>query len=163
MHPSNSIGALLFKEAEPNFINPSRVSPLKLSRQLTSGSSPTQRLLVGTRIAVCVSALFCSESVVVEPARIGAKSERMRKWVSGIFHNQEWERFEALMCLIFGEDVMYSQISPKMAISFQTMISPELAGISKGAYLLPVGESAVLIKFIRCGPSLRRRRPGRYV
>ncbi|KAJ7169024.1 hypothetical protein C8R46DRAFT_1218391 [Mycena filopes] len=131
MLADNSIGALLFKEAEPNFINPSRVSPMKLSRQASTGSSPTNRLLTGTKIAVCVSAMFCSESVVTEAAKIGPKSDRMRKWVSGIFHNQEWERFEALMCLVFGEEVMYSQITPKKAIAFQTMISPEAAGSSK--------------------------------
>ncbi|KAJ7028254.1 hypothetical protein C8F04DRAFT_1237675 [Mycena alexandri] len=131
MLADNSIGALVFKEAEPNFINPSRVSPLRLSRQASPGSNPTYRLLVGTRIATCVSALFCSESVIVEAAKIGAKSERMRKWVSGIFHNQEWERFEALMCLVFGEQTMYSQITPKKAVAFQTMISPETTGVSK--------------------------------
>ncbi|KAJ7709295.1 hypothetical protein B0H16DRAFT_1745939 [Mycena metata] len=131
MLADNAIGALVFQEAEPNFINPSRVSPLRLSRQASTGSNPTYRLLVGTRIATCVSALFCSESVVVEPAKIGAKSERMRKWISGIFHNQEWERFEALMCLVFGESVMYSQITPKKAVAFQTMISPDTAVASK--------------------------------
>ncbi|KAJ7024534.1 hypothetical protein C8F04DRAFT_1270228 [Mycena alexandri] len=133
MLADNSIGALMFKEAEPNFINPSRVSPLKLSRQASAGSSPTHRLMSGSKIAVCVSAIFCSESVVTEAVKIGPKSERMRKWVSGIFHNQEWERFEAIMCLVFGEDVMYSQITPKKAIAFQTMISPDVASSSKDA------------------------------
>ncbi|KAJ7720721.1 hypothetical protein B0H16DRAFT_1699910 [Mycena metata] len=131
MLADNSIGALVFKEADPYFINPSRVSPLRLASQTSTGSSPTQRLQVGNRIAVCVSALFCSESVLVEPAKIGPKSERMRKWVSGVFHNQEWERFESVMCLVFGEDLMYSQISPKKAVSFQTMLSPENAGAIK--------------------------------
>ncbi|KAJ7661404.1 hypothetical protein DFH06DRAFT_1325703 [Mycena polygramma] len=132
MLPDNSYGALTFKEAEPNFINPSRVSPLRLSRQASPGSSPNLRLLVGTRIAVCVSAVFCSESVLVEAGRIGPKSDRVRKWVSGIFHNQEWERFEALCCLVFGETVMYGQISSKKAVAFQTMISPDPSVGSKG-------------------------------
>ncbi|KAJ7642478.1 hypothetical protein DFH06DRAFT_1137488 [Mycena polygramma] len=128
----NSYGALTFKEAEPNFINPSRVSPLRLSRQASPGSSPTYRLLVGTRIALCVTSVFCSESVLAEPAKIGAKSDRVRKWLSGVFHNQEWERFEALCCLVFGETVMYGQISSKKAVAFQTMISPDSSGGTKG-------------------------------
>ncbi|KAJ7733482.1 hypothetical protein B0H16DRAFT_1468073 [Mycena metata] len=117
MLADNSIGALIFKESEPNFINPSRVSPLRLSSQSTTAASPTQRLMV--------------ESVLVEAAKISPKSERMRKWVSGVFHNQEWERFESLMCLVFGEDLMYTQISPKKAVSFQTMLSPDSAGAVK--------------------------------
>ncbi|KAJ7171044.1 hypothetical protein C8R46DRAFT_1216644 [Mycena filopes] len=121
----NSHGALLFKEASPNFINPSRVSPIRLSSRPSAGSTTTQRLHVDDRIATCVSALFCSESKLVVPAKIGAKSERMRKWISGIFHNQEWERFEALVCLVFGEQVLRAQLTPKHALSFQTMISPD--------------------------------------
>ncbi|KAJ7037572.1 hypothetical protein C8F04DRAFT_1180313 [Mycena alexandri] len=127
----NCIGAILFVESKPNFINPSRVSPLTLSRQLAAGSSGTQRLMYDSKIAVCVSAVFCTESVVVTAAKIGGKSERLRKWVSGIFHNQEWERFEALMCLVFGQEILYAQINNKKAISFQTMISPENSSASK--------------------------------
>ncbi|KAJ7029810.1 hypothetical protein C8F04DRAFT_1264537 [Mycena alexandri] len=127
----NCIGAMLFVDSKPNFINPSRVSPLNLSRQLSSGSSNTQRLLYDGKIAICVSAVFCTDSVVVSPSKIGGKSERFRKWVSGIFHNQDWERFKSLMCLVFGEDILYAQISNKKAISFQTMISPDNVSTSK--------------------------------
>ncbi|KAJ7703375.1 hypothetical protein B0H16DRAFT_1482942 [Mycena metata] len=127
----NCIGAMLFVESKPNFINPSRASPLVLSRQLAAGASGTQRLMYDNKIAVCVSAVFCTESVVVTAAKIGGKSERLRKWVSGIFHNQDWERFEALMCLVFGQDILYAQINNKKAISFQSMISPENSSGSK--------------------------------
>lgn len=132
MSHSNSIGAILFEQATPNFINPSRVSPVRLSRQPSPGSAGTQRLHVDNRIAVCVSALFCAESKIVTPTKIGGKSERMRKWLSGIFHNQEWERFQSLMCLVFGEHLLRAQISPKKALSFQTMISPVDATTDKG-------------------------------
>ncbi|KAJ7085286.1 hypothetical protein C8R44DRAFT_752885 [Mycena epipterygia] len=112
MIPENAISAMLFTHAEPCYINPSRVSPLLLSRQLAAGSSATQRLMLDKRVAVSV------------PVKLGPKSERMRKWLSGVFHNQDWERFEALMCLVFGEELMYAQLSKKKAIAFQTMISP---------------------------------------
>ncbi|KAJ7660718.1 hypothetical protein DFH06DRAFT_1129778 [Mycena polygramma] len=111
MLASNSIGAVVFERAEPKFINPSHVSPIVLSRQVIPGSSATQRLHVDGRVAV-----------------IGGKSERMRKWVSGIFHNQEWERFESLICFVFGEQVLRAQLSSKKALSFQTMISPDNGG-----------------------------------
>ncbi|KAJ7153850.1 hypothetical protein C8R46DRAFT_897499 [Mycena filopes] len=48
----------------------------------------------------------------------------MRKWPSGVLHDQEWERFESSVCLQFHEQTMYSQITDK-ALSFQTMISPD--------------------------------------
>ncbi|KAJ7616336.1 hypothetical protein DFH06DRAFT_1145606 [Mycena polygramma] len=120
----NAIGAVLFREANPNFINPSRVSPLRLTSQITAGSAATQRLMVDGRVAMCVSPVFCTESFVVEAKKIGANSERTRKWLSGIFHNQEWERFESLICLVFGEPILYAQLTPKKSMSFQTMMSP---------------------------------------
>ncbi|KAJ7079857.1 hypothetical protein C8R44DRAFT_754553 [Mycena epipterygia] len=128
MIPENAISAMLFTHAEPCYINPSRVSPLLLSRQLAAGSSATQRLMLDKRVAVSV------------PVKLGPKSERMRKWLSGVFHNQDWERFEALMCLVFGEELMYAQLSKKKAIAFQTMISPADAsggGSSKVASTTP--------------------------
>ncbi|KAJ7111512.1 hypothetical protein C8R44DRAFT_632986 [Mycena epipterygia] len=60
----------------------------------------------------------------------------MRKWLSGIFHNQEWERFESLMCLVFGETVLHAQISTKHAVSFQTMISPENLSSTRGTLVI---------------------------
>ncbi|KAJ7019254.1 hypothetical protein C8F04DRAFT_1197902 [Mycena alexandri] len=124
MLAKNCIGAMLFVEASPSFINLSRVSPLRLSKQASAGASATQRLLVDGQIAVCLSAVFCTDSMVVSAGKIGVKSERYRKWISGIFHNQDWERFESVVCLVFGEDLMYTQINNKKAVSFLTMISP---------------------------------------
>ncbi|KAJ7039399.1 hypothetical protein C8F04DRAFT_1255104 [Mycena alexandri] len=87
-------------------------------------------LLVDGQIAVCLSAIFCTDSVVVNAGKIGARSERYRKWIAGIFHNQDWERFESVVCLVFGEDIMYTQINNKKAVSFLSMISPVDAGTS---------------------------------
>ncbi|KAJ7626517.1 hypothetical protein DFH06DRAFT_1141828 [Mycena polygramma] len=120
----NAIGAVLFREADPNFINPSRVSPLLLSCQVTAGSAATQRLMVNGRVAMCVTSIFCTESFLVDAKKIGANTDRTRKWLSGIPHNQDFERLESLFCLVLGEHVLYAQITPKKALSFQTMMSP---------------------------------------
>ncbi|KAJ7611888.1 hypothetical protein DFH06DRAFT_1345280 [Mycena polygramma] len=120
----NSMNAILFERAEPNFINPSRVNPLDLGSKVSAGSTTTHRLYVGDRIAICVSAVCCMESYLVAPKRVGARSERMRKWFNAVFHDQDWERWEAILCLVFHEHVMYGQIVDK-AVSFQTMISPD--------------------------------------
>ncbi|KAJ7758271.1 hypothetical protein B0H16DRAFT_1885288 [Mycena metata] len=131
MLANNCIGAMLFVEGAPAFINLSRVSPLRLSKQASSGASATQRLLVDGKVAVCVSAIFCTDSMIISAGKIGTKTERTRKWISGILHNQDWERFESVVCLVFGEDVMYTQINNKKALAFQTMISPDSASGGK--------------------------------
>ncbi|KAJ7822379.1 hypothetical protein B0H14DRAFT_2598563 [Mycena olivaceomarginata] len=59
----NSHGAITFQEASPNLINPSRVSPIRLSSRISVGSSTTYRLHVGDRIATCVSAVFYSDDL----------------------------------------------------------------------------------------------------
>ncbi|KAJ7448103.1 hypothetical protein FB451DRAFT_766065 [Mycena latifolia] len=124
MLASNSMGAMLFTESEPNIINLSRVSPLRLSSQVSAGSSTTRQLHVDGRIAICVSAVCVTESYIVVPRKIGARSDRRRKTLSGVFHDQDWERFEAVVNLAFGETIMYGQMVDK-SIAFQTMISPE--------------------------------------
>ncbi|KAJ7677840.1 hypothetical protein DFH06DRAFT_1316635 [Mycena polygramma] len=124
MLAKNPMGAMLFEHAHPNFINPARISPLELGCKVSGGSTTTHRLYVRDRIAICVSAVCCMESHVVAPKRVGAKSERMRKWLNGVFHDQDWERFESILCLVFHERLMFGQIVDK-ALSFQTMISPD--------------------------------------
>ncbi|KAJ7615629.1 hypothetical protein DFH06DRAFT_1343597 [Mycena polygramma] len=126
MLASNSMGALTFDYAAPNFINLSRVSPLELSSRVSAGSSQTSRLYFGDRVAICVSAVCSTESHVVSPKRVGTKSELQRKWLSGVFHDQDYERFESIVCLVFGERIMYGQVTDK-ALSFQTMMSPDPA------------------------------------
>ncbi|KAJ6548900.1 hypothetical protein B0H19DRAFT_1265694 [Mycena capillaripes] len=124
MLAANSMSAMLFQSAEPNFINLSRVSPLDLTSRASAGSSQTSRLYVGDRIAICLSAVCCTESHVLAPKRIGPKTELQRKWFSGVLHDQDWERFESILCLVFGESIMYGQVTDK-SISFQTMMSPD--------------------------------------
>lgn len=116
------MGAVNFESAEPNFINLSRIPPLDLSVRATQNASQSARLYVGERIAICVSAVCSVQSCVVAAQKLGPKTESMRKWLSGVFHDQEWERFESVLCLVFAENVMYGQITDK-AISFQSMSS----------------------------------------
>jgi hypothetical protein len=156
---------MLFVDSAPNFINPARVSPVRLSTQVTSGPSSTRRLLVDGRIATCISAVFCSESVVITAEKIGQKSERTRKWVSGLFHNQDWERFESLICLVFGEDTMYAQINSRKAVAFQTMISPEpSAGVKGRVFLVDLLLDLLNKNRSRgCRPAVQQGCTGRYV
>ncbi|KAJ7137598.1 hypothetical protein C8R43DRAFT_1132186 [Mycena crocata] len=132
MNANNAFNSILFVEALGRYMNPSRSSPVKASVQLTSGANPSKRLNFNDHIAICVSALFCTESFVTQPKKIGASSDRLRKWVSGVFHNQEWERFESYMSLVFGEPLLHAQLSPEKALSFQSMMSPAADNTSRG-------------------------------
>ncbi|KAJ6474033.1 hypothetical protein C8R47DRAFT_1144579 [Mycena vitilis] len=131
MLADNSMGAMLLEQAEPNFVNLSRTSPVHLSTRVSAGSASTHRLYSGDRIAICVSAVCCTDSHVVAPKRIGAKSDRERKWVEGVLHDQDWERLESTSCLCFNEQTMYSQITGK-AVQFQTMLSPDPRNAPEG-------------------------------
>ncbi|KAJ6506336.1 hypothetical protein C8R47DRAFT_1209525 [Mycena vitilis] len=125
MLAANSMGAMLFERAEPNFVNLSRVSPLDLGSRVSGGSASTHRLYIGDRLAICVSAVCCTESHVVVPKRIGAKSDRERKWIEGVLHDQDYERWESCISLCFHANILYAQIRDK-AVQFQTMISPDI-------------------------------------
>ncbi|KAJ7747474.1 hypothetical protein B0H16DRAFT_1461954 [Mycena metata] len=123
MLADNAIGAVMFVESGPSFINPSRVSPVRLSAEVSTGATATKRLKVDNKVAICVTPIFSSESILIEPKKIGTNVDCTHKWLSGIMHNQEWERFESTMCLVFGELVLYAQLLSKHALAFQTMMS----------------------------------------
>ncbi|KAJ7239832.1 hypothetical protein C8J57DRAFT_103694 [Mycena rebaudengoi] len=64
----------------------------------------------------------------VDPARISiqtttADASLPRKWLTGLMHNQEYERFVALVCLAFGAAVVYGQLS-NGGLLFQSRLGP---------------------------------------
>ncbi|KAF7334761.1 hypothetical protein MSAN_02374600 [Mycena sanguinolenta] len=123
MLAANSMGAMLFTQSEPHYINLSRISPLELSIRPLANNATSHRLYYREHIAICVSAICCTESHLVTARRVGINSDRTRKYVSGVFHDQNWERFESILCLVYGQKVLYGQLADK-SISFQTVISP---------------------------------------
>ncbi|KAJ7187201.1 hypothetical protein C8R46DRAFT_1207166 [Mycena filopes] len=110
MLAANSVGAIVFQEAKPNYVNMSRISPLRLNTRMSGGASATCRMYIEDRVAICVSAICCTVSNLVAPKKIGIKSERMRKSISGVLHDQEWSDL----------------IAADKSVAFQTMISPEV-------------------------------------
>ncbi|KAJ7490176.1 hypothetical protein B0H11DRAFT_2229098 [Mycena galericulata] len=118
---SNSVGGVLFVEAPGGFINPSRVDPRRVTSQPTTADLSRYVLNVDGKTAICVSAIMASESTLVEGRAIGRS--RPRKWLSGVFHNQEYERFISFMCLTFGSSTMYGQLSSG-AVAFQSALGP---------------------------------------
>lgn len=122
----------MFVEAAGGFINPSRFDPRRIASQATSPDLSRYVLTVDGKTAVCVSAVMSSESVLREGRSIGRS--RPRKWLSGLLHNQEYERFVSFMCLAFGSGTMYSQLY-NAAVSFQTVLGPLPGGGDCGVHL----------------------------
>ncbi len=107
--------------AEPNYINLSRATPLKLEVKPTGTTNGgNARLFHGKDYAICVSAICSAESFLVTPQKLGASGDFVRKSLTGIMHDQEWERFASLACLVFGQDIMYGQMTEK-SIAFQSI------------------------------------------
>jgi hypothetical protein len=108
------------------FINPSRISPALLVIRNTTQASQSARLNVGSRVAICVSAGMCLESFMVEPHQGTGSAPRKRRYLSLLFHNQEWERWESCMCLAFSETFLFTQMTD-FAVHMGSVISPAKA------------------------------------
>ncbi|KAJ7445310.1 hypothetical protein FB451DRAFT_1412823 [Mycena latifolia] len=97
--------ALAFRTAG-RYINPSHASPSyvclrTVDRKVTDA---THRLFVGVDSAICVSTGMCT-------------------YVEVCLLNQDWERWEAFMCVCYNERSIYASITD-LALHFGTKISP---------------------------------------
>ncbi|KAJ7662745.1 hypothetical protein DFH06DRAFT_1396900 [Mycena polygramma] len=140
LQPSNSLGAMTFEYAAPNFINLSRIPPFDLSSRESAGSARVSRLYFGGRVAVCVAAVCSIESHVVAPNNPGPQSDVQCKWLSGVMHDQDWERFEAIVCLVVGEQFMYGQLTDN-AVTFRTRLNPDPVLAESGNAMSSVSSS----------------------
>ncbi|KAJ7205112.1 hypothetical protein C8J57DRAFT_1541939 [Mycena rebaudengoi] len=121
----NSVGAVTFEFAPGGFLNPSRFDPRRIGIQSTTADSSRYILVADDKPAICVSAVMAAESVLREGQSIGKAMPR--KWLTALFHNQEYERFVSLMCLAFNTTCVYGQLAHG-GVVFQTRM-----GSSKGA------------------------------
>lgn len=102
-----------------SFINPSHISPLDVSVRQIPGARTRYHLYTRSRKpAMCVSSVYCKESHLLEPTEHGLR----QKWMSGIFHSQEWECCVGLVCTAFEEECFSSQVSLD-AVQFLTRAS----------------------------------------
>jgi hypothetical protein len=99
-----------------NFVNPSRVSPLNLLVRSVPGARTRYYLYTKDRMpAMCVSSVYCKESHLLAPPERGLR----QKWMTGIFHSQEWERCVGLVCTTFKHRYVSAQIGQD-AMQFST-------------------------------------------
>jgi hypothetical protein len=81
-------------------------------------------------------------SYLLEPPEKGLR----QKWLSGIFHSQEWDRVVGFIVTVFGHERLSAQLN-KDAMQFTTK-----AFFGKGMSPLIFARSPLIISF-RSGPS----------
>ena len=98
------------------YINPSRADPREIVViPVRISTSERLHLYVGDQVAICVSPIFSVEDHLRDPSEVGLK----QKYISGIFHSQEWERLCGFMCMAFQKEYLSAQLF-KDALSFTT-------------------------------------------
>ncbi|KAJ7902345.1 hypothetical protein B0H13DRAFT_1882593 [Mycena leptocephala] len=120
--PSSIFNAITFI-AKGIHCNPSRVNPNTMSRIQHAQKTNQDVLSVGDRPAVFLSCGSCTESHVTVAVASSSTPPRYRKFISLLYHNQDYERYEAFMCLCFNRVSLYTSMSEK-AIQMQTLLSP---------------------------------------
>ncbi|KAJ7832808.1 hypothetical protein B0H13DRAFT_1914816, partial [Mycena leptocephala] len=78
--------------------------------------------MAGAKVAICVTSGMCMRSHVVTGVKTFGSPPREHKYINVVMHNQDWERWAAFMCLCFGQQLLYANITD-LAIQFGTMMS----------------------------------------
>ncbi|KAF9041178.1 hypothetical protein BJ165DRAFT_1406163 [Panaeolus papilionaceus] len=104
---------------QDQWVNPSRASPLDVElREVIVGGASRLNMYRGNSPAIGISTGYVSESFVLgAPVNSGVR----QKFLSIIFHSQEWERFCGWVCMVFGRDAMHAQLAQD-ALKFSTRV-----------------------------------------
>lgn len=108
--------ALTFKSSG-RFINPSRASPLEVYSTHTATDGSRAVIYAANTMAVMVTSIYTVGSCLHRSPTVGLAVHS----VEGIPHQQEAQRLQAFIPMVFGYDMMNAQIS-KGAMSFVTKI-----------------------------------------
>ncbi|KAJ7619245.1 hypothetical protein DFH06DRAFT_1342103 [Mycena polygramma] len=104
-----------------SFVNPARVDPRNITAIPTKNSGSSMRINIDGRVAICVSPGVLSQSCITRVVETTGHQVRCHKYIYMLFHDQEWERWAAFMCLCFGHPYMYANITA-IALQFGTML-----------------------------------------
>ncbi|KAJ7156833.1 hypothetical protein C8R43DRAFT_949100 [Mycena crocata] len=97
------------------YVNPARVSPAAITTRPTQSGSMNMRVNVDSRVAICWSPGMILESFLTDPTA-------RRKYIALLLHSQEWQRWEAFMCLVFAEEHLFSPMT-RLAIHIGSVIN----------------------------------------
>ncbi|KAJ7710828.1 hypothetical protein B0H17DRAFT_1224009 [Mycena rosella] len=113
--------AMIFTQFE-EFINPSRVSPTVITVKPTKTGGLSLRLHVGTKVAICVSVGMCTESCLVDAVQTRSTPPMYHKYLALMYHNYDWQRWAAFVCLCFKEPFMFAPMQ-ELALQIGTVLS----------------------------------------
>ncbi|KAJ7075572.1 hypothetical protein C8R43DRAFT_1143783 [Mycena crocata] len=108
-------GSLELPLATVSTSNPARVSPADITTRPTQTGSMNMRVNVDSRVAICWSPGMILESFLTN-------STARRKYIALLLHSQEWQRWEAFMCLVFAEQHLFSPMT-RLAIHIGSVIN----------------------------------------
>ncbi|KAJ6512498.1 hypothetical protein C8R45DRAFT_960590, partial [Mycena sanguinolenta] len=105
------------------YVNPVRVSPLKIATSPTKAASANCRLTMGKSgpPAAFVTAGMCTDSCLTKFFTTTGVESYIYKYVSMLLHSQDRERFDAFMCLCFGREHLYTSMTDG-AIQFSSAL-----------------------------------------
>ncbi|KAF6751807.1 hypothetical protein DFP72DRAFT_1070845 [Ephemerocybe angulata] len=110
--------------------NPARASPLDIAMRTVPGSNQRYNFYCATNPAVPLTAVSCGwleRSQLVAPSETGLR----QKYVTVIFHTQEWERTIGFIRTASGYPELYAQLS-RDALQFSTRSQSTRAPTSPG-------------------------------
>jgi hypothetical protein len=122
---STIVDAITFTSAGI-FVNPSRASPYRVKPQppaLDAQRSATYALTVNA-VQTYQYAVFTSVVVVTRADLTDRNTSSMFRQINGVLCQQEWERFCAFFCMVFGERELRAQIYED-AVTFSTRARPK--------------------------------------
>lgn len=98
-------------------MNLSRIDPRSLCVKVGRGAiNPAIQLRGNDCPAICVSVIRVGESFLIDPKPVNSKSQKI---LTGTFHSMEYERFVAVLCVVFGVNEVRTQTAGNM-VAFST-------------------------------------------
>ncbi|KAJ2914761.1 hypothetical protein MD484_g5657, partial [Candolleomyces efflorescens] len=109
-----ALNAITFIECG-RFVNPSRASPMNVEVLPQTATSNRFYLSRNGEPLIGVSCIYLEHSHLLFETTSGM----IQKFIRGIFHSQEWERFVAWICMVFGHRRLHAQLL-RDALQFST-------------------------------------------
>ena len=104
---------MTFVEQRP-YINPARISPARIVPKPMKNSAGdltgVMRLTIDGEPAICMSAGLCYDRHLVTAVLTRATDALLHKYIALLFHSQEWQRWEAFMCMCFNQPRLYTSM-----------------------------------------------------
>ncbi|KAJ7279536.1 hypothetical protein C8J57DRAFT_1303567 [Mycena rebaudengoi] len=135
------------------YINPCRISPALCSTEQSGQNAAARRITIDKKTVISVMVGMCTESYLTEAVAGNGSDPRYKRYMHILQHNQEWERWQAFHCLVFGYEILYSHINEN-AIQLSSVLSTSAKIVKAGSSSFKDSVSSDMI-----GPSKSSKSP----